>query len=129
MGTTDERSVCDACCKSGLKKVVVLRDGDTDMFVGVCCAARLTGRAAAWVARKAETVQTANVAAARSDDWAAIMDATHYNMLKNALFNEGFAVHAPRALDRIVAQTGLVRGRVLELCSARWGADRTAFLA
>lgn len=45
-GITDERSTCDCCGKSGLKRVVVLLDLDTCDFVffGTTCAARNTGR-------------------------------------------------------------------------------------
>lgn len=45
-GITDERDSCDCCGKTGLKRVVVLLDLDTDEFVfyGTTCADRNTGR-------------------------------------------------------------------------------------
>ena len=45
-GITDERDTCECCGKSGLKRVVVLLDLDTDEFVfyGTTCADRNTGR-------------------------------------------------------------------------------------
>ncbi len=45
-GITDERDTCECCGKTGLKRVVVLLDLDTDEFVfyGTTCADRNTGR-------------------------------------------------------------------------------------
>jgi hypothetical protein len=41
-GITDERESCDCCGRTGLKRVVVLLDAETDDFVyfGTTCAAR-----------------------------------------------------------------------------------------
>lgn len=48
LGTTDEVNVCDCCGRKDLKGTVALRpaDGSMDVFFGVVCAARATGRQA-----------------------------------------------------------------------------------
>jgi hypothetical protein len=45
LGTTDERTTCDNCGKTGLKSTVALDDGINVVYFGSHCAARATGKA------------------------------------------------------------------------------------
>ena len=122
LGTTDERDVCELCGKSGLKKVVVLTDGEVENYVGTCCAATLVHRSAAYVGKKAASVESARVKEARSAEWSSIVAARHYQFLRNAVtsvppsrekFNLG--------LRKVCEQTGLSEQTVLRHLGARWG--------
>jgi len=125
VGITDERSECERCGKTGLKRTVVLDDGSSYMFVGVCCAERLTGLPGDVVRRNAVAAQETSDKEASDLEWGAILGARHYSQLK--LYAHSGVVadlrRARRAMARVVDQSSLSREVVLSHLARRWGED------
>lgn len=90
-GTTDERTDCECCGRTDLKRTVIMRVLDADgnqidqRFFGTTCAARAAGRPVAAIkaeaadadqaAREAAEAARRARAAARDDEWQAWLDA------------------------------------------------------
>ncbi len=99
VGTTTERDTCQCCGRTELKRVVVLHDGDDDVYVGSQCAARLLGKPVGALNREAATAQrqreraerAARDAAQRQADRAAAVAAGFGDDLEglNAFFTAG----------------------------------------
>ncbi len=76
MGTTDERTTCDCCGKTGLKATVCLRSTETgdDVFYGVVCAARALKTGSKDIkaaAKNADEVKAAAIQAAKDAQYRA----------------------------------------------------------
>lgn len=57
IGSTDERTECECCGRTGLKRTIVIRETTADesrvVYYGTECAARAAGRTAAGIRREA----------------------------------------------------------------------------
>jgi hypothetical protein len=74
VGTTDERTTCECCGRTGLKGTVVLRpaDGGGEVFFGSGCAAKASG----WAKKDVDSAAKQAVAQAKADRKAAKVAAT-----------------------------------------------------
>jgi hypothetical protein len=65
LGTTDERTECDCCGRTGLKSTVALENEGEIVYFGVVCAAKATGRAAKVIRSEASAADEAKRRAER----------------------------------------------------------------
>ena len=85
VGVTDERDTCDICGKTGLKRVVVLRDDEGEyIYAGTTCAAKPLGRSSREVKAIVENLERAQAAQERADQLRTSYLARHVQRARKA---------------------------------------------